>query len=219
VPPVEMSLDGQQPAAAARGTANPSFLDSLVAKMEGGGQQAPQAGQRSGASPGNGVGTSQRAAVVPPEVTHACERFLTKGPAPLRTGDDRMAFEVAQMCLSEKDTLMNWVENLKFTGHLQRESLTIARSVELGISEYGPEYLASKSAEVLLRRLMALAIAGKAGATNKAWKMASRLEELPGDGIGAMLRTSRLAKLHSEMKTELQVEALLEGDLAKAKGK
>ena len=53
----------------------------------------------------------------------------------------------------------------------------------------------------------------------KAWKMASRLEELPNGGLGSLLRTSRLAKLHSEMKTELQVEALLEGDLARAKGR
>lgn len=192
------------------------FLDELVAKMNG--QPAGTAAQRPAAS-GNDQGTVARASTVPAEIAQACERLVMPGPKPLRTGNDRMAFEVAEMCLLESDTFTQWVKDQKQTGHVNRESLTIARSVELAINEYGPDFLNSKCAEVMLRRLMACAVAGRAIAggtkSEQAWKAASRLEELPGDGIGAYLKKERMAKMQAEMKTELQVEALLKGSMPK----
>ena len=68
--------------------------------------------------------------------------------------------------------------------------------------------LLEDSAGVLLRRLMALAIAGKAGGSNKAWKMASRLEELPGEGMLAALPDTLVKSLKERMALELKLEQM-----------
>ena len=63
---------------------------------------------------------------------------------------------------------MDWVAQLNLTGHNNREARTIARAVELGVSEYEAGYLASKAAEVQLRRLLAVMVAAQSGSTAEA---------------------------------------------------
>ena len=81
------------------------------------------------------------------------------------------------------------------------------------MSEYGAGCLASKSAEVQLRRLLAISVAAKSGSTAKAWRAASLLEELPSDGIGGILPSVVNKALREQLKLELQIESMLEGKM------
>jgi len=142
--------------------------------------------------------------------------MLNPGPPPLRHGADRIGTTLALHILKEASGLgiFAWVEKQNLgTGHINREASTIARGLELAVKDYGPAFLMSPAAEVMLRRLFALVIASKAGATKEAWRMASRLEDLASDGIGGTLPTTIQAKLQAEMKAELQLEALMAGRL------
>ena len=115
--------------------------------------------------------------------------------------------------LQEKSSLSDWVDHLKLSGHNDREARTIARALELGVNEYGAGYLASKPAEVSLRRLLAICIAAKGGSTAQAWRAASLLEDLPGDGLLAVLPVAVHKKLREELKQDLQLEHMLSGKL------
>ena len=84
---------------------------------------------------------------------------------------------------------MNWVDLERLTGHNGREARTVARSIQLGVPEYGAGYLVSRPTEVLLRRLLATSIAAKSGSNAEAWRTVSQLEDLPGDGILSVLLT------------------------------
>ena len=108
---------------------------------------------------------------------------------------------------------MDWVAQLNLTGHNNREARTLARAVELGVSEYGAGYLGSKAAEVQLRRLLAIMVAAQSGSTADAWRGASQLEDLPGDGIGANLPAVVQKSLRESLKLEYQLEALLAGKM------
>ena len=108
---------------------------------------------------------------------------------------------------------MDWVVQLNLTGHNNREARTIARAVELGVSEYGAGYLASKAAEVQLRRLLAIMVAAQSGSTAEAWRGASQLEDVPGDGIGAHLPAVVQKSLRESLKLEYQLEGLLAGKM------
>ena len=70
----------------------------------------------------------------------------------------------------------------------------------------------------LRRRLLALVIASKAGATKEAWRMATLLEDLPGDDIGSLLPATIHSTLRTQMKEHLQIEAMLRGNLPKKEG-
>ena len=126
---------------------------------------------------------------------------------------ERWGAMIAQHILQEKSSITDWVDRENLTGHNGREARTIARAVELGVSEYGAGYLASKSAEVQLRRLLAICVAAKSGSTAKAWRAASLLEELPSDGIGGILPSVVNKALREQLKLELQIESMLEGKM------
>ena len=99
------------------------------------------------------------------------------------------------------------------SGHNNREARTLARALELGVFEFGATYFGSKSAEVQLRRLLAIMVAAASGSTAEAWRGASQLENLPGDGIGANLPAVVQKSLRESLKLEYQLEALLAGKM------
>ena len=119
--------------------------------------------------------------------------------------------------LQEKSSLSDWVDHLKLSGHNDREARTIARAVELGVNEMGAGFLASKSSEVLLRRLLAITIAARSGSTVEAWRAASMLEDLPSDGLGGVLPSVVNKALREQLKLELQLETMLAGKLPEKK--
>ena len=191
-----------------------SFLDKITARMRGAQNGSPH-GEGAGvgeAQPGKGRDTPGRAPAVSETLKHAAARLLVPGPPPLRQ-DERWGPSIALHMLQEKSSLTDWVDHLKLTGHNDREARTIARALELGVNEYGAGYLASKPAEVSLRRLLAICIAAKGGSTAQAWRAASLLEDLPGDGLLAVLPVAVHKKLREELKQDLQLEHMLSGKL------
>ena len=56
---------------------------------------------------------------------------------------------------------------------MKREALTEARALERGVADYGVGFLASSSAEVRLRRILALAI----HSGTRSWQIAEKIEE------------------------------------------
>ena len=187
-----------------------SFLDKFTGCMNG-----TQNGDEVGLGepqPGKGNDTPGRAPAVSETLKHAAARLLVPGPPPLRQ-DERWGPSIALHMLQEKSSLTDWVDHLKLTGHNDREARTIARALELGVNEYGAGYLASKPAEVSLRRLLAICIAAKGGSTAQAWRAASLLEDLPGDGLLAVLPVAVHKKLREELKQDLQLEHMLSGKL------
>ena len=85
------------------------------------------------------------------------------------------------------------------------------------MNEMGAGFLASKPCEVLLRRLLAIAIAARSGSTAEAWRAASMLEDLPSDGLGGMLPSQVNKSLREQLKLELQLESMLAGKLPEKK--
>ena len=187
-----------------------SFLDKITARMNG----AQNGDDATGGDlqPGKVNGTPERAPAVSEKLKHAAARLLVPGPPPLRQ-DERWGPSIALHMLQEKSSLTDWVDHLKLTGHNDREARTIARVLELGVNKYGAEYLASPPAEVSLRRLLAICIAAKGGSTAQAWRAASLLEDLPGDGLLAVLPVAVHKKLREELKQDLQLEHMLSGKL------
>ena len=188
-----------------------TFLDQAVARMNGAPlEPIPEEGPAKGS--GKGQTPLPRAPEVSPQIAHAAARLLTPGPPPLRNSE-RWGSSIALHILQEKSSVMDWVVQLNLTGHNNREARTIARAVELGVSEYGAGYLASKAAEVQLRRLLAIMVAAQSGSTAEAWRGASQLEDLPGDGIGANLPAVVQKSLRESLKLELQLESMLAGKM------
>ena len=83
--------------------------------------------------------------------------------------------------------------------------MTIARALDLGTMDMGASFLMSTPAEVLVRRLLALALAAKMGT----FRLAQLLEELPGDGALAELPDSILKDLGERLKLEMKLEQML----------
>ena len=193
------------------GTTGGSFLVKLAARLSSQETQVPEA-EKPPTGSGKGQGLPQRAPEVSSLLQHAAARLMNPGPPPLRQAE-RWGAMIAQHILQEKSSITDWVDRENPTGHNGREARTIARAVELGVSEYGAGYLASKSAEVQLRRLLAICVAAKSGSTAKAWRAASLLEELPSDGIGGILPSVVNKALREQLKLELQIESMLEGKM------
>ena len=126
---------------------------------------------------------------------------------------ERWGTSIALHILQEKSSITDWVAALNLSGHNNREARTLARALELGVSEFGAAYFGSKSAEVQLRRLLAIMVAAASGSTAEAWRGASQLEDLPGDGIGANLPAVVQKSLRESLKLEYQLEALLAGKM------
>ena len=182
-----------------------SFLDQLTARMQGAPRtEAAGMGERQS---GKDNDTPERAPVVSDKLQHAAARLLVPGPPPLRQ-DERWGPMIALHMLQEKSSITDWVDHQKLSGHNDREARTIARSVELGVHEYGAGYFASKPCEVALRRLLAISKAARSGSTADAWRAASELEELPGDTIGAMLLQDISKSVRDSLKLKLQIEQM-----------
>ena len=56
-------------------------------------------------------------------------------------------------------------------------------------------------------------VAAASGSTAGAWRGASQLEDLPGEGIGAHLPAAVQKSLRESLKLEYQLEALLAGKM------
>ena len=203
-----------------------SFLDKITARMNSQRnafhqperlapihEEAAESGER---QPGNGNDTPKRAPAVSDKLKHAAARLLVPGPPPLRQ-DERWGPMIALHILQEKSSITDWVDHQKLSGHNDREARTIARAMEVGVNEMGAGFLASKSAEVLLRRLLAITIAARSGSTAEAWRAASMLEDLPSDGLGGMLPAVVNKSLREQLKLELQLESMLAGKLPEKK--
>ena len=110
---------------------------------------------------------------MPPSLQNVAARLATVGVTPLRK--EAIGARLATGFLQEHDTLTQWVRAQSLTGHSKREALTEARALERGVADYGVGFLTSSSAEILLRRILALAIRSGTGP----WQIAEKIEELP----------------------------------------
>ena len=90
------------------------------------------------------------------------------------------------------------------TGHSKREALTDARALERGVADYGVGFLASTAAEILLRRILALAIHS---GTNS-WQIAEKIEELPTESPLSVVPESLLKEIMEQVKNELKIASL-----------
>ena len=69
--------------------------------------------------------------------------------------------------------------------------LTEARALERGVADYGVGFLASSSAEILLRRILALAIHSGTGS----WQIAEKIEELSTESPLSIVPESLLKEI------------------------
>ena len=90
------------------------------------------------------------------------------------------------------------------TGHSKREALTDARALERGVADYGVGFLANTSAEILLRRILALAIHSGTGS----WQIAAKIEELPTESAFSCVPESPLKEIMEQVKSELKFASL-----------
>ena len=152
---------------------------------------------------GNGNGDpALRAAAVSPTLARAASRLLNPGPPDLRVESSKG--EMAQHMLQEKWSFTDWAEAQGLSGAALREAKTHARSMELGVADYGVEYLMSRSAEVQARRMLALALTAASGN----YRLGAQLEELPGEGVPSTLPDSLAKSLAERLKLELKVEQM-----------
>ena len=90
------------------------------------------------------------------------------------------------------------------TSHSKREALTDARALERGVADYGVGFLASTAAEILLWRILALAIHS---GTNS-WQIAEKIEELPTESPLSVVPESLLKEIMEQVKNELKIASL-----------
>ena len=158
---------------------------------------APDSRPKSGNESG-GVLPSQ----VPPSLQNAAARLTTVGVTPLRK--DAIGTSLATSFLQEHDTLTQWVRAQGMTGHSKREALTDARAIERGVADFGVRFLASTPAEILLRRILALAIHSGTGS----WQIAEKIEELPTESAFSCVPESLLKEIMEQVKNELKLASL-----------
>ncbi len=167
------------------------------------GSENPKAAVASGsrAKSGNGSG-GVLPSQVPPSLQNAAARLTTVGVTPLRK--DAIGTSLATSFLQEHDTLTQWVRAQGMTGHSKREALTDARAIERGVADFGVRFLASTPAEILLRRILALAIHSGTGS----WQIAEKIEELPTESAFSCVPESLLKEIMEQVKNELKLASL-----------
>ena len=210
IPPPNLSI--ATPPATEGGQAG--LITTLMSRLEGGAGGAGGAGAGDTATAAeldlpnkegkDGAASALRVAGVSPTLLSASSRLLTPGPPPLRV--ERVGASLAETVLQEEWSFTRWAEQQGMQGHALREAKTIARALELATHDFGPAYLVSRPAEVQLRRLTALALSVKAG-----WRVASHLEELPGDSIISALPASLVKKLYDAFSLEMKIEEAAKG--------
>jgi len=147
---------------------------------------------------------------VSPALARAASRLVAIGVTPLRVAKHCPALS-AHM-LTNEETFSRWVQSKKLSGAGLREALTLGRALDLAVGQYGPGFLASDPAEVMVRRLLSLALSSKTGS----FKMAGVLEEVPGEGALVELPDEFMKSMSERMKLEAKLEDLME---AKGGGK
>ncbi len=193
---VPASVAPEQPAA------EPDIVDLICQRMNADGASPAAAGPAADMSGNAPATTAQRAAAVPPTLARAATRLTSIGCPPLRV--DPIGGMLATHILQSKPTFTDWVESKNLTGASLREGMTDARALDLATQEFGPAFLVSTPAEVLLRRLLSVVLASKMGN----WKLSTFLEEIPGDSALAELPDSILKGLSERLKLEMKLEQL-----------
>ena len=102
-------------------------------------------------------------------------------------------------------TFVSWAKDHGITGAAGRELATHSRAMDLAVKDFGVSYLLSRPAEVVLRRMLSIALASKLGS----YKLSSFLEELPGESALAELSDPVLQALKERMALELKLENLM----------
>ena len=202
-PPSGLAPSGfETPRETERPEGGPDLVDVLLQRMSVDGA-GPEALSSTNLAPGNGSAPAgQRAAAVAPALARAANRLVSVGCPPLRV--ERLGGTLALHILQTKDTFTSWVESKGLSGAQLREALTIARSLDLGTHELGAAFLLSGPSEVLLRRLISVALAAKLGS----YKLSQNLEEIPGDSALAELPDAVLKGLQERLKLEMKIEQL-----------
>ncbi len=181
------------------GSADPAppvdLVDVLLARAQVTPEAPPSQPDASAAKPG-----APPSPVVPPTLSSAAARLVGVGTPPLRV--TRLGGSLAKYMLQVKPTFTEWVESKGLSGAPLREGLTHARALDLAVHELGAAYLLSSPAEVVIRRLLSLALAHKMGN----FKMATHLEELPSDSALAELPDAVLKEIMERMKMEAKIE-------------
>ena len=179
-----------------------AILANIAGANSGDGNE-DKSGPSTGGTGGSGNGSGGvRGSQVPPSLQNAAARLTTVGVTPLRKA--AIGSSLATGFLQEHDTVTQWVRAQGFTGHSKREALTDARAIELGVADYGVGFLASSSAEVLLRRILALAVHSAMGS----WQVAEKIEELPTESTLSVVPESLLKEIMEQVKNELKVACL-----------
>jgi hypothetical protein len=201
--PTTVQAPTQSPAA---GPGSGKNLVQLLMSRADGTAEPEEQGQPSGNGSG---GPAQRAAAVPPPLAHAAQRLMNPGPPDLRVQSSNG--ELALHMLQEKWSLTEWAEAQGLSGAALREAKTHARSMELGVKDFGVGYLLSRSAEVQARRMLALALTQASGN----YRLGAQLEELPGEGVLSTLPDSLVRSLSERLKLELKLEQMSKEGLRK----
>ena len=177
------------------------LVATILANIQGSENDKPMVAPDVRPKSGNGSGGVQPSQV-PPSLQNAAARLTTVGVTPLRK--EAIGTSLATGFLQEHDTLTQWVRAQGMTGHSKREALTDARALELGVADFGVRFLASPAAEILLRRILALAIHS---GTNS-WQIAEKIEELPTESPLSVVPESLLKEIMEQVKNELKIASL-----------
>ena len=179
-----------------------AILANIAGANSGDGNEE-KSGPSTGGTGGSGNGSGGvRGSQVPPSLQNAAARLTTVGVTFLRKA--AIGSSLATGFLQEHDTVTQWVRAQGFTGHSKREALTDARAIELGVADYGVGFLTSSSAEVLLRRILALAVHSAMGS----WQVAEKIEEVPTESPLSVVPESLLKEIMEQVKNELKVASL-----------
>ena len=179
-----------------------AILANIAGANSGDGNE-DKSGPSTGGTGGSGNGSGGvRGSQVPPSLQNAAARLTTVGVTPLRKA--AIGSSLATGFLQEHDTVTQWVRAQSFTGHSKREALTGASAIERGVADYGVGFLTSSSAEVLLRRILALAVHSAMGS----WQVAEKIEELPTKSPLSVVPESLLKEIMEQVKNELKVASL-----------
>ena len=199
--PLTPAKEEQPVVAGAEAASGGGLVAAILANIQG--SETAAAGTVPGKqqTPGNGSGGVQPSQV-PPSLQNAAARLATVGVTPLRK--EAIGTRLATGFLQEHDTLTQWVRAQGMTGHSKREALTDARALERGVADFGVRFLASSTAEILLRRILALAIHSGTGS----WQIAEKIEELPTESPLSCVPESLLKEIMEQVKNELKVAAL-----------
>lgn len=180
------------------------LIDMIMKRAEGNMGPKPVTTSHTLAS-GNeqAVGVDQRT-TVPAALQQACARLTHVGCPDLRV--ERWSTMLALNMLQRKSSFSEYVDSKRMKDDAKRrEAETTARALDLAVADYGANFLLSRSAEVMVRRLMAVIMASRLGD----YRLAEHLEELPGDGALAELPETVLQKLNEKMKLTLKIEQLM----------